>query len=139
MHSAIVPLCRLAVSTTLSGGTVFIVLDQDRNGTRVIIGCQDLYGRCDDELDRYCDAVERCLEQCEPTCCLVEIDTVRLQYPLRTLNGVTFARSRHAVVVYWNDGIWLWTKSGPAIHVDPDYLERRDPDMDVASAASVCR
>lgn len=134
IHSTILPLCRLAAATTLSNGTIFIVLDQSRDGTRIVVGYRDCLSQHDGGIKWHCDAIERCLEHCGHTCYLSEMHTVRLQHPLRTLNGMNFAHSRHAMVLYWDAGVWLWTKSGPAIHVDLSYLEQRDRNSDAITS-----
>lgn len=108
------PLCRLAAETTLSEGLIVILLDQDRYGVHIIVGYTDLSPSSYGLEDVYCRAVERCLEDFRSTHVALKIITARFRTSPRSLNGITMVHSRHAMLIYWEEGVWLYTKSSPA-------------------------
>lgn len=124
MYSVAASLCSVAASTTLSGGGIVIILDQDRSGIHIIVGYTNLSSLHDGDETVYCEAIERCLAGCDFTHRVSKITTAKFQSAPRTLNGISSVRSRHAMLIYWDEVVWLYTKSGPAFEVDLDELLR---------------
>lgn len=123
LYSIVISLCQMAASTTLSGGDIVIILDQDRNGMNIIVGnASSRYLRDGDEIVYY-EAIHRCLANCDSTRLVSRITTARFKSVPKTLNGMTLVRSRHAMIINWEGGVWLYTKSGPAFQLGREQLQ----------------
>ena len=114
----LIPICRLAAETTLSEGAIVIIVDQDRTGMSIIVGYTTLNDLRDGDEHVYSEAIEHCLAGCEMRYGVSKIITARFRESPRSLNGITMVHSRHAIIIYWDKGVWVYTKSGPAIQLE---------------------
>lgn len=105
----------LAFETTLSEGAIAIILDQDRSGIHIIVGYTNLNGMREGDEHVYCEAVRRHLG--DSTKKVSKVITSKFVNPPKSLNGTTIVHSRHAAILYWEKGVWLYTKRGPALRL----------------------
>jgi hypothetical protein len=114
MLAALLP---LAAQTTLSEGAVTIILDQDHSGVRIIVGYTSLHGMRDGDEHVYCDAIERCILERKLLDGISAITTARFAAKPTSFNNMNIVQSRHAAMIYWDDGVCLYRKSGPVLRL----------------------
>lgn len=117
VHAVARALIPMAISTTLSAGAIAIILDQDSSGITIIVAYTTLHGLRDGDEYAYCQTIEDFVSSNTFRHKVSKIITAKFQSSPKSLNGITIVHSRHAVILYWDQGVCLYTKRGSITRV----------------------
>lgn len=101
-------------ATTLSGGSFTILLDQHPSGVTVTVACGRHGCVGVREAFAYCEAIEYLMKDEWVSLCLSAILVAQFETLPTTFAAMRFARSRHAMLILWNNGVWITSKTTQA-------------------------
>ena len=109
--NALVPFVQ---ATTLSSGSFAILLDQDSSGITVTFAYERDSRVGFREASVYCEAVEHLIEHARIGSRLSAILVTQYKTLPTTLVTWSSVCSRHAILISWDDGVWVVSKTTKA-------------------------
>lgn len=86
-------------------------MDQNRDGIILTVAYALVNGLQEGDQLAYCEAAESGILQSETVRCLSIVYTTLYSSPPKRMNDVLVTCSRHAVLLNWDGGIWVHTKT----------------------------
>lgn len=102
-----------ARESTLSEGAVSIILDRDRNGICLIIAYSLQNGLHEGDQLIFSEALNMLLAKHDLDKEISAITISEFEAPVKSMNGMPGVKSRHALLVYWDRGVWVSVKRAP--------------------------